>query len=368
MLAASVVIAGCGEDSVDTAAQTGPDAGLDGSAGDSGAAGSSVGGSGGDAGEAGADGDAGGSDAGGPCGTWTCSGNDCLDLVQMPGSDDPASAQALADGYFIATESRYAYIRKDLSMLLAWATCRMKEQYPDIAPLGLYDMSQADGETPGTDEGQPRHPPTTFTQGTEFATAYYQTDGDNGMQNICGDGSDESTCGTAGTYNDGFHCTTNDTIVDVPKQASFLKLLAEHPDFKVVGVEESVGPALATSGEAVAYGVGWVCMHLFASWAYALPELPNPCLSATSCNDCCFDENASGEPILTGAVHDCACDAASGCNDECATTLCQSSPLRPDDACMACAGTACLDDINTVCGSNPDCIPLFSCMIDCFMN
>ena len=362
-LALGLVMTGCGDESSDSQSSSGVDAGVDGAGGTGGSSGS--GGSSGTAGNGASDA---GVDASGPCGTWVCSGGDCLDLVQMPGSDDASSTEALEDGYFIATETRYTYIRKDLSMLIAWAACRMKESYPGIAPIGLYDMSEQDGSTPGTDEGQPRHPAKSFEQGTQFATAYYQTDGDNGMQNVCGDGSDAYGCGTAGTFNDGFECTTSETIVDLDQQLAFLELLAEHPDFEQVGVEESVGESLETSGYDVGYGVGWLCMHLFASWAFELPELPNPCLSAPSCNECCFDDNPTGEPIMLEAIHDCACDAASGCDDECAGTLCQSTPQRPDDTCMACAGSACLSNINMVCGSNPECGPLFSCMMDCMMN
>ena len=368
-LLTSLALASCSDDSTSDGAPSGSDAGLDGSAGTGGAGGAATGGTGATSGSGGTGGASDAAvDASGPCGTWVCSGDDCLDLVPMPGSDDPSSTEAQEAGYFVAAEPRYAYIRKDLSMLLIWAACQMRETYPDIAPLALYDMSEQDGSTPGTDDGQPRHPPSTFENGTMFATAYYQTDGDNGMQNVCGDGSDEAACGTAGDFNDGFACTTTDTIVDLDQQRAFLELLAQHPDFAEMGVEQSVGETLDDSGLNVGYGVGWVCMHLFVSWAFELPELPNPCLSAPSCNACCFDENPAGEPIMLEAVHDCACGAESGCDDECAGTLCQATQQRPDDACMACAGSACLSEINMVCGSNPECGPLFSCMMDCIMN
>jgi hypothetical protein len=173
------------------------------------------------------------------CGNWRCTGSNCQDIIAMPGSRNPTSAEARADGYYVAHEARYSYLRRDLTMLIQWAACEVRAANPGVAPLGLGDLSQADGFTPGVDDGRPRHMESTH-RGNDMDIAYYQTDGANNLQIICGDGSDTNGNGPGGRYNDGEFCTTNTNIVDFSQTALFMALMAVNPDFRVVGVDETL--------------------------------------------------------------------------------------------------------------------------------
>ena len=183
------------------------------------------------------------------CGTWQCTGSDCYDLIQMPGPTNPSGADARARGYYIATELRYAYVRKDLTMLVQWAACEMKARYPDMAPLGLSDLSQSNGLTPGSDTGGLRHDDSTH-RGTDLDTAYFQTDGTNDPTIVCGDGSDNNGNGRPGRYNDGYFCTTETNIVDWERQVAWMALMAIHPDWRVVGVDQTMVDAINTEADA----------------------------------------------------------------------------------------------------------------------
>lgn len=174
-----------------------------------------------------------------PCPTWMCTGPSCTELVQLPGSTDPHSAEARADGYFVDTARKYAYIRRDLSQLIQYAACEVARRFPGTNPIGISDLSQADGYTPGTDVGDPRHPTSTH-RGSDMDLAYYQTDGLNDTQIVCGDGSDRNWNGRTGTYNDGYFCTTEENIVDWPRQAYWFAMLATTPLVRIFGIDQTM--------------------------------------------------------------------------------------------------------------------------------
>lgn len=171
------------------------------------------------------------------CGDWQCDlGSACDDIIAFPGPTDPMDPDAFALGYFIDTHLDYAYLRRDLVILTQWATCQMRERFPELPPLGLADLTQSDGRIPGTDVGNTRHPSGTH-DGSDLDIAYYQTDGVNDAQIICGDGSDRNGNGTRGTFNDGRFCTTEENIVDIEQQTYFMALLAHHRGWRIVGVD-----------------------------------------------------------------------------------------------------------------------------------
>jgi hypothetical protein len=157
----------------------------------------------------------------------------------MPGSYDPRSATARAAGYYIATQRRYSYLRRDLTLLIRHAACEVAARYPGTNPIAPGDLSQSDGLTPGVDDGSPRHPTSTH-HGDDMDLAYYQTDGANNMQIICGDGSDTNGNGRPGTYNDGYFCTTEVNIIDWPRQAYWFAKLASTPLVRVFGIDETL--------------------------------------------------------------------------------------------------------------------------------
>ena len=74
----------------------------------------------------------------------------------------------------------------------------------------------------------------------DISVLYYQTDGTNNPQIICGDGSDTNGNGRPGVYNDGEFCTTEANIVNFEQQVAFLALMAHSPLWRVVGVDQTV--------------------------------------------------------------------------------------------------------------------------------
>ncbi len=175
------------------------------------------------------------------CPDWRCAGG-CSELVAMPGSQDPSSAEAMAAGYYIATERRYAFLRRDLTLLLQYAACEVAKRFGGTQPVGISDMSQADGLTPGTVECGPecaRHPTSTH-RGDDIDVAYFQTDGMNDPQIICGDGSDNNNNGRVGRHNDGYFCTTQANIIDWPRQLWWFAKLAESPLVRVTGIDQTL--------------------------------------------------------------------------------------------------------------------------------
>lgn len=174
----------------------------------------------------------------GGCPTWRCDAG-CTDLIRMPGSFDPNSAEAREAGYYLASRPEYSYLRRDLTYLVQHAACEVLRRYPGTAPIGLADLSQADGMVPGADRGSPRHPESTH-RGDDLDIAYYQTDGTNDPQIICGDGSDTNANGRPGTHNDGYFCTTEENIVDWPRQAYWFAKLAATPLVRVFGIDETL--------------------------------------------------------------------------------------------------------------------------------
>ena len=223
------------------------------------------------------------------CPDWHCT-TGCADLVAMPGSFDPASAQAKKDGYYIGTLKKYSYLRKHITLAIAWSACEVMRRSPGTAPLAIQDMSQVDGKTPGTDVGAPRHPTTTHT-GSDVDISYYQTDGDNDIQIVCGDGSDTNGNGTPGRYNDGYFCTTDKNIVDWDREVWFFAKMADTPLVRVFGIDQTM-PAKFTSGAdalqksgaidaavkgrmtILGYGAsgGWQFHHHHTHMSYSLPK------------------------------------------------------------------------------------------------
>jgi hypothetical protein len=223
------------------------------------------------------------------CPAWQCAGATCTDLIAMPGSDNPASATAIADGYYLASPARYSFLRRDLAMLIEYAACEVAARFPGTNPLGLSDLSQADGFTPGTDVGSPRHPTSTH-RGSDFDVAYYQTDADNDPQIICGDGSDNNWNGQAGTYNDGYFCTTEQNIIDWDRQLWWFAKLAESPLVRVFGIDSTLADDfemgimdleasglitadVASRALSLGYGAngGWQFHHHHSHMSFVLP-------------------------------------------------------------------------------------------------
>lgn len=184
------------------------------------------------------------------------------------------------DGYMFDSYGSYRYLRRELIMLVRHAIHEVQAQFPGTKPLGLIDMCDREGITPGFDVGSPRHPESTHDQGGNIDIAYYQTDASS---------SAESVCGANNSDNDGYFCTSvANHIMDIPRTALFMTILANHPRIRVIGIDTLLAP-LVQAGAAdlknqgvitaaqynklvafMAYGEGWPFhhhhMHVSMKW------------------------------------------------------------------------------------------------------
>jgi len=143
----------------------------------------------------------------------------------FPSADDPY----VPDGYHLETYGNYRWLRRELIMLVRYAIHEVQQRFPGADRVGLIDMCDKDGVTPGYDIGAPRHPETTHDQGGNIDIAYYQTDGDS---------SGDVVCGPNGSDSDGEYCTSvARTVMDVEKQTYFMAQLAKHPRLRAIGID-----------------------------------------------------------------------------------------------------------------------------------
>ena len=203
-------------------------------------------------------------DPDGDCPSWECLGQGCNEIVAVPGSFDPASADARERGYYLESAPEHAFLRRDAMMIIQWAVCEMLLRHAEVPPLALLDLTTADGQTPGCENGPDscRHPGGTH-HGTDIDAAYYQTDGDNDGEIICGDGTDDNANGRAGQFNDGYFCTTEDNVVDVPLEIEFIELLDGTGRLRVIGIDQTLADDLEPSGAVLGFGNagGWAYHH-----------------------------------------------------------------------------------------------------------
>lgn len=206
------------------------------------------------------------------CPSWECTGADCQEIIQMTGSRNASSVEAQTAGYYIATDERYSYLRRDVAMIMQWALCELRARYPDVPPLALADMTNEDGTTPGCERGSDycRHPEGTTHTGGDIDTAYYQTDGANNTQIICGDGSDNNANGRPGEYNDGYFCTTEENIVNIEQQIAILDLIGSTGWLYAAGIDETLADDLSVSDAPLGYGAEgyWQFHHHHVHWSF----------------------------------------------------------------------------------------------------
>ncbi|XXT17432.1 hypothetical protein WME94_45115 [Sorangium sp. So ce429] len=205
-------------------------------------------------------------------------------LLPFPFPDPDDSV--VGGGYVWETFSNYRFARRELIMLVRDALAETMRVFPGTTPLSLIDVCQINGVTPGYDIGDPRHPESTHDQGGNIDIAYFQTDGSNDGEIICGDGS---------KHEDGF-CSSaakRKHIVDLEREAFFMARLFRSPRTRVIGVDKIIAPflsrtaarlnalpasdrrritddELASFSDRMAYGSGWPYhhhhIHLSMNW------------------------------------------------------------------------------------------------------
>ncbi|MGK4002183.1 hypothetical protein WMF31_06130 [Sorangium sp. So ce1036] len=196
-------------------------------------------------------------------------------LLPFPFPDPDDSV--VGGGYVWETFSNYRFARRELIMLVRDALAATLRAFPGTTPLSLIDVCQIDGTTPGYDVGHPRHPKSTHDQGGNIDIAYFQTDGANNAEIICGDGSkhEDQYCSSA---------ARRSHVVDLERQAFFMARLFRSPRTRVVGVDKVIAPflsqtaaalsrlpkgdprritdsELASFSDRMAYGAGWPYHH-----------------------------------------------------------------------------------------------------------
>lgn len=177
----------------------------------------------------------------------------CSELVQF----DPR----VGDGYIDfpvngeTWDNQYrSFVRRDLMMLISYASakvaCKSADwNYGSSAPLGLIDMSEADGSIPGSSIGYPGHPPGTHEDGKDMDTAYYQlyaADNNGRPVGVHYEGT-----------SDAYHLLEPPYALDRWRTALYVTFLAEHPRLRVVGVDGQIGIRLEQTFDELS-GLGWL--------------------------------------------------------------------------------------------------------------
>ena len=161
--------------------------------------------------------------------------------------DYPQYPETNEDQYF-------SYLRRDLMYLIKYATaktaCKTSDwDYGNHAPLGLGDMSEADGSTPGTLFGDLRHPIGTHEDGKDIDTAYYQLYAVDNLLRPVGVHYDG--------YFEAYHLIEPPYALDKWRTALFIAYLSEHPHLRVIGVDGKIGPILEEALDALVE-IGWL--------------------------------------------------------------------------------------------------------------
>lgn len=176
--------------------------------------------------------------------------------VYGPGyANEPENGETWDDQY-------RSYLRRDLRQLIQYATAKVAcltahwDTWP-FAPLGLVDMSEADGSVPGTSVGYPGHPPGTHEDGRDIDLAYYQLFAPDNRPRVIGDhfadyGVDE------------WHLVAPPPALDVWRTALLIAALAEHPRLRVVGVDGQAGLLLEDALDQLVED-GWIDEDLRAN-------------------------------------------------------------------------------------------------------
>ncbi len=199
-----------------------------------------------------------------PCGDgMSCVDSECsFDLGEVPDCDDEAleplkvsdgSGSTLSqfspdegDGWWDYTENgeteddQYrSYLRGDVQQMIkyaaSWTRCLSQDfEFGNGEPLGLGDMSEADGSIPGSRENDPDHPGGSHLYGKDIDVAYFQLHAtENKLRPICEhiDHKDRNQQ----------HCVSDPDDLDVFRTALFLAKLHDSSQVRVIGVDGQVG-------------------------------------------------------------------------------------------------------------------------------
>ena len=177
--------------------------------------------------------------------SWSCTGGEaaCGRIEQFLPEEGPGYWNYPLNGERADDQYR-SFCRRDMMTLIKHAAAAvdcLAADWPfgNHEPLGLGDMSEADGSIPGTRENQPGHPEGTHTNGFDMDIGYFQIGSpDNRLRPIC-----EHTV----NGRDQYHCVSPPELVDMWRTALFLGKLHDTPQLRVIGVDGQVGPLVESA-------------------------------------------------------------------------------------------------------------------------
>ena len=192
----------------------------------------------------------------------------CNRIMQFPRNN------FVEDGHFLDHPPVWSNLRREVIYAVREAAARTSEAFEDTNVLGLLDMSERGGATPGTLQGQLRHPEGTHINGNDIDIAYYQTGEDNAGRPVC--------------VNDNYFCTQEPNILDSPRTAYFMAQLFASGHVRVIGVDTLIAPLLRDAADdllndglitdaqhagfwtMMAFGDGWPFHHhhMHFSWVW----------------------------------------------------------------------------------------------------
>jgi hypothetical protein len=164
----------------------------------------------------------------------------CIELVAFEPVTGPGYDNYPINGETADNQYR-SYARRELVMLVKYASavvdCKAKDWTPGNGkPVGLGDMSERDGATPGTSIGEPAHPQGTHVLGRDMDIAYYQLSGDdNHLREVC----PHTSFGK-----DAYRCTGDPDNLDLRRTALFIGTFLTSDRVRVIGVDGRIAPLL----------------------------------------------------------------------------------------------------------------------------
>ncbi len=187
----------------------------------------------------------------------------CSELIQFDPTegrgyvDYPENGETWNDQY-------RSWLRRDFVLLVQYAAayvdCKLGDwDWGNGGPIGLIDMSEENGDIPGTRDGQPGHPQNTHEDGRDIDIAYFQVDTeDNAARPVC-DHYEPTRNGAArcNSHNEcpagycamgrceAYHCTAPPHLLDPWRTALLIGALHEGGTIRVLGVDGQVGPIVA---------------------------------------------------------------------------------------------------------------------------
>ena len=168
-----------------------------------------------------------------------CQGNNayCGELIQFDPTEGYGYVDYAENGETLENQYR-SWLRRDVVIAVQYAAAKVAcladdWEFGNGGPIGLIDMSEENGDIPGTAVGSPGHPAGTHVDGYDIDIAYYQVNtANNKARPICDHWNGAS---------EAYHCTAPPHKLDPWRQALFIASLYEHPLLRVIGCDGQAG-------------------------------------------------------------------------------------------------------------------------------